>query len=92
MSEQEQANDMIDAKKREIKNMEIHKVYEYVLYMGQECTLTRWVIIEKSTDNKKTMKSCFVACGYEEDLHVLKTDSATCSCEAMYLVMLIVML
>ena len=34
------------------------------------------------------MKVCLVACGYEEDSHNLKTDSPTCSREAMHIVML----
>ena len=34
------------------------------------------------------MKTCLVACGYEEDLHDLKTDSPTCSHEAMSIFML----
>ena len=85
MSEQEKAKDVIDAKKREIENMEIHEVYECVPDMGQKCISRRWVIIEKS---KKIIKACFVACGYEEDLHNLKKDCPTCSREAMHLVML----
>ena len=34
------------------------------------------------------MKACLVAHGYKEDSHNLKTDSPTCSCEAMHVVML----
>ena len=34
------------------------------------------------------MKACLVAHGYEEASHNLKTDSPTCSCEAMHIVML----
>ena len=33
-SEQEEAKEVIDAKKREIENMEIHGVYEYVPDIG----------------------------------------------------------
>ena len=38
---------------------------------------------EKFKDNKKIMKACLVSRGYEGDLDNLKTDSQTCSCEAM---------
>ena len=55
--------------------------------MGQKCISTRWVIMEKFKDNKKIMKACFVACGYE-DLNNLKTDSLTCSCETKCLIIL----
>ena len=77
---------MIDAKKREIENMEIHGVYECLPDIGQEWISTRWVITEKSKDNK-IMKVCLVAHGYE-DLYNLKTDSLTCIYEDMCLVML----
>ena len=38
---------MIEAKKREIENMEIHEVYEWGADFGQKCISTRWVILEK---------------------------------------------
>ena len=66
--------------------MEIQPVYECVPDMGQKCISTRWVITEKSKDNK-IMKAHFVARGYE-DLHNLKTESPTCSHKAIRLVML----
>ena len=84
-SEQEQAKYVIDAKKRDIENMEIHEVYECVSGMSQKCISTRWVT-EKSKDNKKIMKAR--AHGYKEDLHNLKIDSSACNCEALHLVML----
>ena len=56
--------------------------------MGQKCISTRWVIMEKSKDNKKIMKACLVTHGYEENLHNLEADSSTYSCEAMHLIML----
>ena len=79
MSEQEQTKEVIDAKKREIENMEIHGVYEYVIDIGQKCISTNWVITEKFKDKRKIMKACSVACVYEEDSHNLKTDSPTCN-------------
>ena len=57
--------------------------------MGQKCMSTRWVITKKFKDNNKIMKARLVAHGYK-DLHNLKTDSPTCSHEAMHLVMLTV--
>ena len=87
-SEQEQAKEVIDAKKREIENMEIHGVYECVPDFGQKCISTRWVIMEKFKDKRKIMKACLVARGYEENSHNLKTDSPACSHEAICIVML----
>ncbi|GAB1599998.1 hypothetical protein Ahia01_000277300 [Argonauta hians] len=87
-AEQEQANDVINAKERELENMKAHEVYECVPNIGQKCISTRWVITEKVKDNKKVMKARLVARGYEENSHSLKTDSPTCSREGMRLVML----
>ena len=41
MTEQELAKDVIDAKKSEIENIEIHEVYEYMPDMSQKCISTR---------------------------------------------------
>ena len=79
---------MINAKKTEIENMEIHGVYECVPDIGQKCISTRWVITEKFKDKRKIMKARFITCGYEEDSHNLKTDSPTHSHEAMHIVVL----
>ena len=68
--------------------MEIQRVYEYVPDIGQKCISTKWVIVEKFKDKRKIMKACLVAHGYEEASYNLKTDSPTCSCEAMHIVML----
>ena len=46
MSEQEQAKDVIDAKKRGIENMEIHEGYERVAVTGEKCISTRGFITE----------------------------------------------
>ena len=62
MSEQKQAKVVIDVKKREIENMEIHEVYVCLPDMGQKCISTRWVITVKSKEIKKRMKSHFVVC------------------------------
>ena len=39
--------------------------------------------MEKFKDKRKIMKAHFVTRGYKEDSHNLKTDSLTCSHEAM---------
>ena len=75
-------------KKGGMENMEIHKIYECVPDMGQKCISTRCVIIGKFKDNMKIMKFHLVVCGYKEDLHNLKTNFPTCSCEAICLAML----
>ena len=87
-SEQEQAKEVIDAKEREIENMEIHGPHKCVPGIGQKCISTRWIIIEKFKDKRKIMKPHLVALGYEEDSHNLKTDSSTYSREAIHIVML----
>ena len=57
-SDQEQAKEMIDAKKREIENMEINGVCIYVPDIGQKCISIRSVITEKFKDKRKIMKGC----------------------------------
>lgn len=86
-AEQEQSKAVMDAKHKEIKNMNTYEVFECVPYTGQKTISTRWVITEKFKDNQKTMKARLVARGYEENSN-LKTDSPTCSREAMRMVML----
>ena len=44
--------------------------------------------MEKFKDKRKIMKAYLITCGYEEDLHNLKTDSPTCSHETMCFVMI----
>ena len=63
-------------------------MWKFPEYMNVCLTSTRWVIMEKFKDEKKMMKARFIARGYEEDLHNLKTNSLTCSHEAMCIVML----
>ena len=87
-SEQGQVKEVIDTKEREKENVEIHGVYECLPDIDQKCISTRWVIMEYFTDKRKIMKTCFVAFGYEEDSHNQKTNSPTCSCEAMHIVIL----
>ena len=65
-SEQEQTKVVIDARKRERENIEIHRVYEYVHDIGQKYISIRWVIMEKFKDKRKIMNVHLVACGYEE--------------------------
>ena len=60
-SEQEETKEVIDTKKREIENIEIHGVYERLPDICQKCIATRWVIIEKFTEKRKIMKACIVA-------------------------------
>ena len=67
--------------------MEIREVYECVPDIDRKCISTRWMITENSKDNK-IMEAYLVAHGYKENLHHQKTDTSTCSCEAMHLVML----
>lgn len=80
--------DVIDSMNKETENMKNHVIYECVPYIGQKRISIKWVMSERYKDNKKIMKVHFVSHGYEEDSYNLKTDSSTCSCKAMRLVML----
>ena len=88
LSEQEQAKEVIDPKKRELENMGIHREYEYVPEIDSKCIPIRWVITEKLKDKTKLMKVCLVAWGDEENLNNLKTDSPACGQEVLCIVML----
>ena len=74
--------------RKEIENMKIHGEYECVPNIGQKCISTRLIIMEKFKDERKIIKVHLVAHGYEEDSHNLKTNSPTCNCKVMHIVML----
>ena len=91
-SKQEQVKKGIDVKKRQIENMENQGRCECMPDIGQKWISTRWFIMEKFKDKKKIiMKAHLVARSYGEDSHNLKTDCLSCSCEAMHIVMLTVL-
>ena len=57
-------------------------------YTGQKTISAKWIFTEKLKNNKKIIKARLVARGYEEDTSNLRSDSPTCSREAMRLVLL----
>ena len=46
-SEQGKTKEVVDAKNREIENIEIHGVYKCVLDNCQKCVSTKWIIMEE---------------------------------------------
>ena len=60
--------EVIEAKQKEIENLEKYEVFEEVKYEGQETVGSRWVITkkEKADGQKKNVKGRLVAKGFEE--------------------------
>ena len=54
-----------------------YEVYEEVPDNGQKTISVRWVCTEKDTEERKVIKACLVACGYEEEDSVFLKNSAT---------------
>jgi transposase InsO family protein len=75
---------VINAKSKEISNLNEHNVYEEVKSTGKECCIsTRWIVTEKFVDAKKITKARLVARGFEEDSSLMTKDSPTCTKESL---------
>ena len=81
--------DVMDAKVKELENLEEHNVFERILDEGQSTISTKWVITEKFKDSNRKLKARLVARGFEEQSEGLKTDSPTCSKLSLRLVLTI---
>ena len=79
------SEDIIRAKESEIDNWRSNDVYEETDNVGQDAISVRWVVTEKLKDGKSIIKARLVARGFEEDTVDLRTDSPTCSKEAVRL-------
>ena len=89
VTDQEQVSQEIaDAKEKELKNMIDNDVFERVPFYGQATVSCKWVFTEKFVNEKKVVKACSVARGFEEDSGDLRTDPPTCSKQSMRLVFL----
>jgi len=73
------------AKHSELKSWVENDVYEEVENTGQNAISVRWVVTEKIKDGATVVKARLVARGYEENTENLRTDSPTCSKEAVRL-------
>ena len=79
---------VIEAKEKEIGNLERHNVFQIVPYQNQATVSSRWILSEKVKNGEKCTKARLVARGFEEDSSELIKDSPTCSREALRLVYL----
>ena len=84
--EEECAQDIVDAKNRELEKLVENEVYTSVPYTGQKLISSRWVFSEKYKDGERILKARLVARGFEENDKQLRTDSPTCSREGMRMV------
>ena len=84
----ELAQEVVDAKKKEIDNLTANKVFDVVPYTNQKTISSRWVPTERYKDGKKIIKTRLVARGFEEDSSKIRKDSPTCGRESLRLVFL----
>ena len=84
----EKSKEVAAAKEKELNNMKKNDVYEIVPYIGQPTVSSRWIFTEKLKNEEIHIKARLVARGYEENKYEMKTDSPTCSREALRMVML----
>ena len=82
------SQEIVDAKEKELKNMTENDVFQRVPFYGQATISCKWVFTEKFVNEKKVVKACLVARGFEEDSSELHTDSPTSSKQSMRLVFL----
>ena len=78
------------AKLKEMSNLEKNDVFQWVNNTGQKAVSTKWVITEKfNEDGSKRLEARLMARGFEEKLIGYKTDSPTCSRQALRLVFVV---
>ena len=78
-----------EGKNIELNNWRRNQVYEEVLYTGQNCISTRWVITEKLVYGEKKIKARLVARDFEE-LKKTQTDSSIYSMEYLRSVLAVI--
>lgn len=83
------SEEVLCAKKKEIKSWQENDVYEEVDDVGQDTLSVRWVVTEKNKDKQSVIKARLVARGFEEDTMEFRKDSPTCSKEAVRLALTI---
>ena len=82
----ELAQEVVDAKEKEINILIENYVFEGVQNENQPTISSRWIITEKFKDGQKIVKTCLIARGFEEDSSNFTKDSPTCSHECLRLV------
>ena len=81
---------VIEAKGKEIKNLEDNNVFEWVNDYGQEIVSCRWVLSEKQKDDGSSfLKARLVARGFEDYHYEGRTDSPTCSKQSLRMVFVV---
>ena len=82
----EQGENIIEAKQKELKNLKENDVFECVNDEGQQAVSCRWVYTEKENpDGSTRVKARLVARGFEEKMVNKKVDSPTCSRQGLRL-------
>jgi hypothetical protein len=82
--------DIMVAKQAEIEKLQSNSVYEVIPYDHQSLISSKWVVTKKERgDGKPEMKARLVARGFEENSQDLRTDSPTCSKQALRMVFLV---
>ena len=78
--------EVVEAKQKELENLEKYEVFEEVKYEGQETVGSRWVITkkEKADGQKKKVKGRLVSKGFQY-IEVPQSDAPTMLRESMKL-------
>ena len=82
-SMEEQSQDVMDAKEREVQNLIENDVYDVVEDFNQPRISTKWIFTQKVKEGRKVIKARLVARGFEEKIHNVRTDSPTWSRQAL---------
>ena len=85
-ADQELCQDVVNAKEKELDNLDENEVYELVPDDGQFTISTKWIITEKMKAGEVITKARLVARGFEENTEELRTDSPTCSKQSLRMV------
>ena len=84
------SSDVFRAKCSEIDNWKSNSVFEEVPDAGQRAISLRWVITEKIIEDRHVTKARLVARGFEESLLEKRTDSPTCSKDALRVALVLI--
>ena len=61
-NEEEYAQEVVDARNRELEKLTENEVYTTVPYTGQKLISSKWVMTEKYKDGKKVKSGCIPIC------------------------------
>ena len=89
----ENSHEFLDAKKRELNSFKENNVFNWVEDHGQDSVSCKWVFTEKHRESKsKMLKAQLVAQGFKEKSMNGRTDSPTCSRQALRMVFVYLLL